>query len=254
MSTPRQHPAPQDPPQGSGQQHLEQYSPERYGPGRPNPGHQAPGFAPPVPPHVATAHPAPPQQATPPPGLPPIRPHRNWYWVTALFLPVGVLITTLAVQVGGAPFSSPWLLAPFISLLPTLVWPMVIYLMRDGSERRRRLLLPPPPTLMHIAPYPGAPTYAVWFQPRTAPPLDPRNLRPRRFWYAVAVLSLVLAPLISPIAGTLVGNWLGALLGLLLFFIAPPTLVTVVLVRRAAHRKRIAHEHLLKEWEQAHRG
>ncbi|GAA1464747.1 hypothetical protein NE857_03955 [Nocardiopsis exhalans] len=247
--TPQPHPVPQDPPQGSGQQY-----PEQYGPGQYDPGHRAPGFAPPVPPHIAAAHPAAPPPAAPPPALPPVRPHRNWYWGTALFLPAGVLITTLGVQIGGAPLSSPWLLAPFISLLPTVVWPVVIYLMRDGSERRRRGLLPPPPTLMHIAPHPGAPTYPVWFQPRTSPPLDPRNLRPRRFWYAVAVLSPVLSPLISGIAFNVVGDWLGALLGILLFFVIPPALVVVVLVRRAAHRKRIVHEHLLKEWKQAHGG
>ncbi|WP_039830861.1 hypothetical protein [Nocardiopsis valliformis] len=249
MSTPQPHPAPQDPPQGSGQRRTEQYGPGQY-----SPGHQAPGFAPPVPPHVVTAHPASPPPAAPPPALPPVRPDLNWYWVTALFLPVGVLITTLGVLIGGAPFSSPWLLAPFISFLPTVVWPVVIYLMRDGSERRRRSLLPPPPTLMHIAPYPGAPTCPVWFQPRTSPPLDPRNLRPRRFWYAVAVLSLLLASPSAMVAGILVGEWLSALLGILLFFVTPPTLVVVVLVRRAAHRKRIVHEHLLKEWKQAHGG
>jgi membrane protein YdbS with pleckstrin-like domain len=94
----------------------------------------------------------------------------------------------------------------------------------------------------------------VWFQPRTSPPLDPRNLRPRRLWYAVAVLSLLLASPVSFIAGNLVGDWLSALAGLLLFLITPPTLIIVVLVRRAAHRRRITHEHLLREWEQAHRG
>ena len=254
MSTPQPHPAPQDPPQGSGHRRPELHGPELHGPDRYGPGHRAPGFAPPVPPHVAAAHPAHPRQAAPTPGLPPIRPHRNWYWVTALFLPVGVLVTTLAVQVGGAPFSSPWLLAPFISLLPTVAWPIVVYLMRDGSERRRRSLLPPPPALMHIAPHPGAPAYRVWFQPRTSPPLDPRNLRPRRFWYAVAVVSPVLVPVISPVAVNVAGDWLGILLGLLLGLIIPPALVTVVLVRRARHRARIAREHLLREWEQAHRG
>lgn len=225
-------------------------TPQQYGPG----GHPGPGFAPPGPPHAVTGHPGPPQPVAPPPDLPPIRPHHNWYWLTALFLPVGVLITTVVVQVGGAPFFGPWLIPIAIALLLTGFWPLVVYLLRDGSERRRRLLLPPPPTLMHVAPHPGGPTYPVWFQPRTSPPLDPRNLRPRRLWYAVAVLSLVLSSPLSGIAFNVAGDWLGVLLGLLLFCITPPTVVTVVLVRRAGHRKRIAREHLLQEWEQAHRG
>lgn len=263
MSTPQPHPAPQDPPRGSGQQHPGQQNPGQYGPGqhgpgqqRPgygSPGHRAPGFAPPVPPHVVTARPVSQPSAALPPDLPPVRPHRNWYWVTALFLPVGALVITLAVQAGGAPLSSPWLIAPVVALLLTGFWPLAVYLMRDGSDRRRRLLLQPPPTLMHIAPYPGAPTYPVWFQPRTSPPLDPRNLRPRRLWYAVAVLSLLLASPLSFIAGNVGGDGLSVLVGLLLFFVAPPTVVTVVLVRRAAHRTRITREHLRKEWERAHR-
>lgn len=203
---------------------------------------------PPPYPHPGSQGPGTPQEQE---KLPEVRPARIWYWAGALLLPLGLLLTVVILLAGGRSAPGVWLLLAPASIVVSTAWIVAVYMLRDRSERQRRSLLPPPPVLMHAATYPGGPVYPVWFQPRSMPPLEPKNVRPRRFWYGIAVLLLVLMFPATSIIGNVVGDAAGILLSLLCIF-GIPALCIVVMVKRAGHRKRIAREHLAKEWEQAH--
>lgn len=185
--------------------------------------------------------------------LPEVRPARIWYWVGVLLFPLALCTTAVIVMAGGPSFPDAWILLTPGSVVVATIWIAAVYMLRDRSDRRRRSLLPPPPTLMYAAAYPGGPAYPMWFQPRAMPPLEPGNLRPRRLWYGIAALLTALSPPVSGISRHVVGEAVGVLLALAFLF-GGLALCVVLMVKRAGHRKRIAQEHLAKEWEQAQRG
>ncbi len=250
VSTPEPdpHPAPQNPAPQSWEPRRPEFAPPlppdlphpgprlaEQGPGGQGPGSQTPG--------TPTRRSDPPE--TGPGGI--------WYGVGAMFFPVALLTWILLLLALGRDLAFAWIALPLGAVVVTAGWMATVYLLRDRSQRRRKSLLPPPPALVHAAAYPGGPTYPVWFQPRTAPPLEPRNLRPRRLWYGLAVLLVLLWSPASAIAANVVADWFGFVLSLLIP-LGTLTLVVVVMLRRARDRRRIAREHLAQEWEQAHRG